>query len=188
METARRTLAALLVAVAVGGCDGGDRTAAPATPAPAAGAVGASPILPHVSTRLPLLVQPGLTVMTPDVCDPERHRVCSRDGQQTWAPLGDPHPVTLLEASTHLNEAHTSWTTVLRVDPASSADLARAARAAAGSGGFVLVTEPDHTVLAAAPPDQVSGPRIAFPGLDKPAAWRLVATFDLHDHPLAHGR
>ncbi len=178
MEAARRTLAALLVVVSVAGCDGGDRTAAPAAPAPAA---EASPTLPHVSARLPLLVQPGLTVMTPDECDMERHRVCSRDGQQTWAPIGDPHPVTLVEASTHLNEQHTSWTTVLRLDPASSAALARAAGAAAGSGGFVLLTAPDHTVLAAAPPDQVSGPRIEFAGLDKPTAWNLVGMFDLHD-------
>lgn len=179
MEAARRTLAALLVAVAVGGCNGGgDQTAAPATPAPAA---EASPTLPQVSARLPLLVQPGLRVMTPDVCDAQGHRVCSRGGQQAWAPLGDPHPVTLLEASTHLNEEHTSWTTVLRLDRDSSAALAGARGAASDSGGYVLLTTPDHVVLAAAPPDQVSGPRIEFPGLDKPTAWRLVATFDLHE-------
>ena len=178
MEAALRTLAALLVAVALGGCDGGgDQTATP-TAAPAA---EASPTLPHVSARLTLLVQPGLRVMTPDVCDPQGHRVCSRGGQQTWAPLGDPHPVTLLEASTHLNEAHTSWTTVLRLDHASEASLAGAKGAAAGSGGFVLLTTTDHVVLAAAPPDQVSGPRIELPGLDKPTAWRLVGTFDLHE-------
>ena len=178
MEAARRTLAALLVAIAVGGCDGGDRTATPATPVPAA---EASPVVPHASGRLRLLVQPGLRAMTPDECDPQGHRVCSRGLAQTWAPLGDPHPVTLLEVCTHLNAEHTSWTTALRLDPTSSATLSRAKGAAAASGGFVLLTTTDHVVLAAAAPDQVSGPRIEFAGLDKPTAWRLVSTFDLHE-------
>ena len=178
MDAARRTLVALVAAVALAGCSGGDPTTAPATPVPAA---EASPTLPHVSARLPLLVQPGLTVMTPDECDPERHRVCSRTGQQTWAPIGDPHPVTLVDASTHLNAEHTSWTTVLRLDPATAAPLDRAARTAARSGGLVLLTTSDHQVLAAARPDQVSGSRIAFADLDKPEAWNLVGAFDLHE-------
>jgi len=178
MEVARSTLVALVACIAVAGCSAGGDTAAPSTPVPAA---EASPTLPHVSARLPLLVQPGLTVMAPDVCDPERHRVCSRTGQQSWAPIGDPHPVTLLEASTHLNAEHTSWTTVLRLDPASAAALARASGAAARSGGLVLLTTNDHEVLATARPDQVSGPRIAFADLDKPVAWNLVGAFDLHE-------
>ena len=178
MEVARRTLLALLVAVALAGCGGGDHTAAAEKPVPAA---EASPTLPHVSARLPLLVQPGLTVMTTDVCNPERNRVCTRDGQQTWAPIGDPHPVTLVEASTHLNKEHTSWTTVLRLDPASAATLARASGDAADSGGLVLLTTSDHVVLAAAGPDHISGPRISFGTLDKPAAWNLVGTFDLRE-------
>ena len=178
MEVARSTLVALVACIAVAGCSAGGHTAAPSTPVPAA---EASPTLPHVSARLPLLVQPGLTVMAPDVCDPERHRVCSRTGQQSWAPIGDPQPVTLVEASTHLNAEHTSWTTVLRLDPASAAALARASGAAARSGGLVLLTTNDHEVLATARPDQVSGPRIAFADLDKPAAWNLVGAFDLHE-------
>jgi hypothetical protein len=115
--------------------------------------------------------------MTDDRCRTEaRRRVCSADGTQAWAPLGDPGDATLLEARTHLADRHTSWTAVLRFSPESRRALQHAAREAAASGGVVLVIE-EGRVLTAVPAAGVRGATAAVTDLDKPTAWDLVDGF-----------
>ncbi len=143
-----RTTLAVLVCAALAACSDGGSGAAP-QPTPTRLAV--EPQQPHVTGRIHVTLRPGLTVMTDDRCTPEEtRRVCSADGAQSWAPIAEPVPATLVEARTHLAAGHTSWTTVLRFAPGSRPALQRTARVAGGSGGVVLVMA-DDLVLAAAP-------------------------------------
>lgn len=172
MSWRRRTAAALLVSAplwaALGGCRGNEATTSP-TPT-------SEPLLPHqpvFTGRLDVIVQPALQVVNDDTCTPAHNRACSADGQ-AYVPITDPAPATLLEARARLAEGHTSWTTVLRFDPASRQALTRAATRAGAAGGMVLVMDADRLVLVAAPFTLVRGRTIVFDHLDKPDAWQLV--------------
>jgi hypothetical protein len=181
MPDPRRAVAALLAASVLGAggvvaCDGGEGGGqAPRSEPPSS--IAAFPAEPHVTGRRAVLVQPGLAVMTDDPCDGLHDRVCSADGKRSWAPIGTPAQATLVEATTRIDDEHTSWTTVLRLDPGDTRALARTAGTAADAGGVVLVETPDHVVLVDARPDRVAGSRIVFEGLDKPTAWGLVEAF-----------
>jgi len=176
MRSPVRTTLALLACTCLAACSSSDGSAKP-EPTPAPTSVAAFPTAPDVTGPVAVSLQPGLTVMTDDRCRPEeKRRVCSADGTQAWAPLGDPGDATLLEAGTHLADQHTSWTAVLRFSPESRPSLRGAAREAAASGGVVLVVRKGR-VLAAVPATGVSGATAAVTDLDKPTAWDLVAGF-----------
>jgi len=176
MRSPVRTTLALLACTCLAACSSSDGSAKP-DPTPARTSVAAFPTAPDVTGPVAVSLQPGLTVMTDDRCSPEeKRRVCSADGTQTWAPLGDPGDATLLEAGTHLADRHTSWTAVLRFSPESRQALRHAAREAAASGGVVLVVQDDR-VLAAVPATGGRGATAAVTDLDKPTAWDLVAGF-----------
>ena len=176
MRSRVRTTLALLACATLTACsDGGDPAQEP-TPTPSSLAV--EPQQPHVAGRVHVTLLPGLAVMTDDECTPEeKRRVCSADGAESWAPIGDPAAATLVEARTHLAGGHTSWTTVLRFAPDSRGALRRAARDAAAAGGLVLVLAGDR-VLAAVPASAVHGAAAVLADLDKATAWELVAAFE----------
>ncbi|WP_344148560.1 hypothetical protein [Nocardioides koreensis] len=171
-----RTTLALLACAALTACSGNGSDATP-TPSPTPTTLAVAPQQPHVAGRVPVTLLPGLTVMTDDECTPqEKRRVCSAEGTESWAPIGDPAAATLVEARTHLAGGHTSWTTVLRFASGSRATLQQATRAAAAAGGVVLVLARDR-VLAAVPASDVHGTTAALTDLDKATAWDTVAAF-----------
>jgi len=181
-----RTLALLSCAAlgaALVGCSGSDGQATPRPPGPQPGtptSVEAAPRQPHVTGDRQVELRAGLAVLTDDRCTPEaRRRVCSVDGRQSWAPLGDPRPATLVAAGTHLAERHTTWTAVLRFAPAARGPLRGTAHEAAASGGVVLVLARGR-VLAAVPAAGVHGSTAELTDLDKATAWSLVGAFE---HP-----
>ena len=176
------TTVTLLACVALAGCSSDPGSPSPGQgtrqPGPTPSSVAAVPRQPHVTRQVPVQLRAGLSVMSDDPCTPDgTRRVCSADGTRAWAPLADPAPATLVEASTRLTAGHTSWTTTLRFSPASRAALARTAREAAGAGGVVLVVARGR-VLADVPPPLVHGAEAVVTGLDKPAAWDMVTAFD----------
>ena len=176
MRSRVRTTLALLLCAALTACSGSDSSAPAPTPTPTSLAV--EPQQPHVSGSVHVTLLPGLAVMTDDECTPEeKRRVCSADGAESWAPIGDPATATLVEARTHLAGGHTSWTTLLRFAPDSRAALRRAARDAAAAGGLVLVLAGDR-VLAAVPASDVHGAAAVLTDLDKATAWGQVAAFE----------
>lgn len=179
MPVPRRAVAAIVGASLLGAggltaCDGGGGRAPESEPP---SSIAAFPTEPHVTGRQEVLVQPGLAVMTNDPCDGMHDRVCSAGQEKSWAPIAAPARVTLVEATTRINDEHTSWTTVLRLDAEDARVMERAAATAAGAGGVVLVETPDHVVLVDAPPDRVAGARITLEDLDKPTAWGVVEAF-----------
>jgi hypothetical protein len=135
--------------------------------------VEAFPEEPHASTRTEVTVQAALMTVAGGTCVPQQRRVCSADGSQGWAPIGDPSPAVLVEARTRPAEGHTTWTALLRFSPESRGTLGRAAREATRTGGVVLVMEGDE-VVAAVPPTDLRGGTAALRGLDQPTAWDLV--------------
>jgi len=177
MRSRVRTTLALLACVALTACSGNGSDPAP-EPTPTPTSLAVEPQQPHVAGHVHLTLLPGLAVMTDDECTPEeKRRVCSADGAESWAPIGDPAAATLVEARTHLAGGHTSWTTVLRFAPDSREALRRAARDAAAAGGLVLVLAGDR-VLAAVPASDVHGAAAVLADLDKATAWEQVAAFE----------
>ena len=171
----RRTTSTLLTCAVLTACQGAPSADPPSTPEES-GAVAVSPRPPHFAGRLTLALQPALVSVGETACKPARNRVCSGDGTQGWVPIPDPDRATLVEAVARLSDEHTSWTTVLRFDPASRPALSGAAADAAAAGGVVLLVS-DGRARAAVAPLELDGIRATFTGLSKPEAWDLVAAF-----------
>ena len=171
----RRTTTTLLTCVVLAACQGSPSDTPSETTEPA-NTAAAAPRQPHFTGRLPLSVQPALNAVGETACTPARNRVCSSDGTQGWVPITDPGEVVLVEAATSLNDEHTSWTTVLRFDRATTRQLSRAATNAAAAGGVVLLVRDGRAVTAVLPLD-LEARRATFTGLTKPEAWALVTDF-----------
>lgn len=168
----RAALAALAV-LAVGGCAGPAQEQDDEPPA-----VAAAPDLPHFRGRLAVGLVPALPVVTNARCAPgsEDHVVCSMDGRRTYRALTAPTSAELVEARMDPSRDHTSWTTTVRFDPSSRADIAQVRRRVAALGGVALLSS-DGRVLAALTPDQLDRGRAELEGLARPDAWDLVEAF-----------
>ena len=169
-----RTTSTLLTCAVLTACQGAPSAEPPADDRAERQRWRWRPAAPHFAGRLTLALQPALVSVGETACTPARNRVCSSDGTQGWAPITDPGRATLVEAVTHLADEHTSWTTVLRFDPASRPALAR------GRGGrrrrreaWYSSSATGERVAAVAPPS-CDGSRATFTGLDqagRPGTW-----------------
>lgn len=174
-------LAALLLVV--GGCQQGDGVPAPtpsASPSDVAtdpGTTGAG--IPHVRGPIELALQSGRKDFTTFECVPgkQQHQACSADGKDTYATTGRVRPLTLLEARMELNDAHTSWTFLLRFTRPSGKALDRTAAEATSSGAAVLILDTQGAVVLAVLVREVSDGTVSMGGLTKAEAWALVEHF-----------
>ena len=167
-----------LALIALAGCSDGSGSSDRSVPtSPPPSSIPVTVAQPHVRGPLPVRLQVGLAVLTPDRCRPEQHRVCSVDATRTWVPVESTRPATVAAVRTSLTARHTSWTTVVAFSTADAADLRRCSRRASALGGQVLVLGADRVVLAALPPSTIRGDRATLVDLEKQAAWDVVEGF-----------